>query len=74
MCYTTDLADFAARTKFKDLPDSVVEMLKIVFFDTLMCGVAAQDFERTRMMHSIREAEWSCRVHGFRDEETRICD
>jgi 2-methylcitrate dehydratase PrpD len=53
MGYTTDLADFAARTKFKDLPDSVVETAKIVFFDTLMCGVAAQDFERTRMMHSI---------------------
>jgi 2-methylcitrate dehydratase PrpD len=53
MGYTTDLADFAARTKFKDLPDSVVKTAKIVFFDTLMCGIAAQDFERTRMMHSI---------------------
>ena len=46
MGYTTDLADFAARTTFRDLPDSVVETAKIVFFDTLMCGVAAQDFER----------------------------
>ena len=53
MSYTTDLADFAARTKFEDLPDSVVETAKIVFFDTLICGMAAQDFERTRMMHSI---------------------
>ena len=55
MGYTTDLADFAARTTFKDLPDSVVEMSKIVFFDTLVCGIAAQNFERTRMMHSIVE-------------------
>jgi len=55
MGYTTDLADFVANTKFKDLPAPVVETAKIVFFDTLMCGVAAQDFERTRMMHSIIE-------------------
>lgn len=55
MGYTTDLADFAARTTFQDLPDAVVDMTKIVFLDTLICGIAAQDFERTRMMHSVVE-------------------
>jgi len=53
MGYTKDLADFAAQTSFKDLPSSVVNMSKLVFLDSLICGIAAGDFERTKMMHRL---------------------
>ncbi len=53
MGYTTELVDFTSSTTFEELPKSVVEMTKMVFLDTLICGIAAQDFERSRMIHSI---------------------
>lgn len=53
MSYTTDLADFVSEATFEDLPDPIIDTTKLVFLDCLICGIAAQNFERTRMMHSI---------------------
>ncbi len=53
MSLTTELADFSSGMTFNDIPDSIVETTKLLFLDTLICGLAAQDFERTRMMHSV---------------------
>lgn len=53
MSYTTDLSDFVSTTRFKDLPTSVIDVTKLVFLDSLICGIAAKDFTRTKMMHSI---------------------
>jgi len=53
MSFTKELADFSSTTTFDDIPDSIVDTTKLLFLDTLICGLAAQDFERTRMMHSV---------------------
>lgn len=53
MGYTQELADFASGTKFEDLPASVVDYTKLVFLDTLVCGIAAKEFERSRMLQSV---------------------
>jgi 2-methylcitrate dehydratase PrpD len=53
MSLTSDLADFSSGTTFNDIPDPIVDTTKLLFLDTLICGLAGQDFERTRMMHSV---------------------
>ncbi len=55
MTYTTQLADFAHQTKFEDLPTSVVDTTKLLILDTLICGLAAQDFQRSEMARKIFE-------------------
>ncbi|MBN1191811.1 MAG: MmgE/PrpD family protein [Dehalococcoidales bacterium] len=53
MSYTKDLAEFTAQTTYQDLPAPVIEIAKIVFLDSLICGIAAKNFERSKMMHTI---------------------
>lgn len=55
MTYTQELADFAYQTKYADLPESVVDTTKLLILDTLICGLAAQDFERPAMMRKLFE-------------------
>ncbi len=47
------LADFACGTRFEDLPAEVVDYTKLVIFDSLICGIAARELERTKMMHAV---------------------
>jgi len=53
MSLTSNLADFSSGMKFDDIPDPIVDITKLVIFDSLICGLAAQKFERTKMMHSV---------------------
>lgn len=53
---TQTLADFVSQTRYEDLPQEVVEYTKLLIADTLICGIAAGDLERTRMMHRTLDA------------------
>ena len=50
---TTALADFVTTTEYASLPLEVVEYTKLVILDTLICGIAAGNEQRTRMMHKM---------------------
>ncbi len=50
---TTTLADFVHSADFPSLPEDVVDYTKLVILDTIICGIAAGDFERSRMMHNV---------------------
>lgn len=52
-CLTQALADFVSQTRYEDLPKEVVEYTKLLIADTLICGIAAGNLERTRMMHRV---------------------
>jgi 2-methylcitrate dehydratase PrpD len=54
--FTRTLAEFTASTRFEDLPDEVVDYMKLVILDSLICGIAAGGMERSRMMHGVVEA------------------
>ena len=50
---TRTLADFVYDAEYSVLPAEVVDYTKLVILDTLICGIAAGDFERSRMMHEV---------------------
>jgi 2-methylcitrate dehydratase PrpD len=50
---TRTLADFVHNAEYSALPTEVVDYTKLVILDTLICGIAAGDFERSRMMHEV---------------------
>tara|TARA_R110002049_G_scaffold308150_1_gene511119 strand:- start:17838 stop:19283 length:1446 start_codon:yes stop_codon:yes gene_type:complete len=50
---TTRLADFVTTTQYTELPPEVAEYTKLVILDTIICGIAAGNEKRTKMMHQI---------------------
>jgi 2-methylcitrate dehydratase PrpD len=46
------LADYVTETKLADMPDDVLDYAKLVLLDSLICGLAAVDLERGRMVRS----------------------
>lgn len=50
---TARLADFVGGTRFDALPAEVVDYTKLVILDSLICGIAAGDLERSRMMQDV---------------------
>ena len=52
---THAMARFAVETGFEDLPAEVVDYTKLLILDSLICGIAASEAERTRMSHKLAE-------------------
>jgi 2-methylcitrate dehydratase PrpD len=50
---TSAVADFVHGTGYESLPHEVIEYTKMVILDSIICGVAAGNLERTRMMQEV---------------------
>lgn len=50
---TTQLSRFVANTRFDGLEPAIVDYTKLVILDSVICGLAAANLERSRMMHRI---------------------
>lgn len=51
--YTDKVIDFAFGNRFENIPANVVEYAKLVIFDQLLCGIAAENTELCKMYQKI---------------------
>lgn len=51
--YTRRLVEFVGQASYSDLPQRTVDYTKLLILDTLICGIAAGDLPRSRMMHGV---------------------
>jgi 2-methylcitrate dehydratase PrpD len=53
---THRLADFASEARYSDIPEDVADYTKLLLLDTIICGIAAGDMQRSKIMHRVLES------------------
>jgi 2-methylcitrate dehydratase PrpD len=53
---THRLADFASEARFSNIPEDVADYTKLLLLDTIICGIAAGDMQRSQIMHQVLES------------------